>query len=461
MRPCASASRHSGRPGAVLHAAAAAHTAVNVQVSLVGQWVSEARSKLSNQSLKVQEYHGGNRPRSVALLAGQDVVVTTYETLVSDMQGRSKKVKGDANPLARVKWWRIVLDESHAVKDLSSKALSAVRNVQVRPREPARSGGRSRPEGPKLRRGHAQAERRWACSGTPINTDVKDLSGQFAALHMEPLASLQFQAAYLKNGLVTSPRTIFFLLRNLMIRHSKAAVEASGAMRLPPKTEEVVHVDFRQEEWELYAKTHAAARAEFDQFASVGPSYCLTHTLSIMALLMPLRRLCSGGAFSAKPTVANVRLKQHEQIVARAAQLGAAAVAAGAVGADGAIPPAAEEVRTAILSYPLRVCTRSAVWLQIVQPDDRPARAAAVLPSGRRGGVQHLHGRLRGAAAHAVRPLVLQRVHPAGAAAAQLVPALPPRAHFSCASSRGCLSRTHPRARARAGAQARGGGGGG
>ena len=59
-------------------------------------------------------------------------MVTTYETLVSDMQGRSKKVKGDDNPLSRIKWWRVVLDESHAVKGEASKQLKAVVDIQVR-----------------------------------------------------------------------------------------------------------------------------------------------------------------------------------------------------------------------------------------------------------------------------------------------------------------------------------------
>jgi hypothetical protein len=102
-----------------------------MQVSLVGQWVTEARSKLANQSLEVIEYHGGSRPRDVNVLATPDVVVTTYETLLSDFQGRTTRVTGEVNPLARIKWWRVVLDESHALKDLSSKALKAVVNIQV------------------------------------------------------------------------------------------------------------------------------------------------------------------------------------------------------------------------------------------------------------------------------------------------------------------------------------------
>jgi hypothetical protein len=95
------------------------------QVSLVGQWVQEARNKLKDAS-KIVEYHGSNRirdvdtlsrfhivralsPPAVSVMAGVsegckcDInahvqVVTTYETLASDFNGRTKKAKGDINP---------------------------------------------------------------------------------------------------------------------------------------------------------------------------------------------------------------------------------------------------------------------------------------------------------------------------------------------------------------------------
>lgn len=84
------------------------------------------------------------RIRDVKKLAAHDIVVTTYETLSSDMQGRSKKVKGDSNPVASIQWHRLVLDESHAVKDQSSRAFKAIDAIQ--------------------------SACRWACTGTPINT---------------------------------------------------------------------------------------------------------------------------------------------------------------------------------------------------------------------------------------------------------------------------------------------------
>jgi SWI/SNF-related matrix-associated actin-dependent regulator of chromatin subfamily A3 len=36
-------------------------TLVICKVSLVGQWVTEAKSKLADKTLKIVEYHGGNR----------------------------------------------------------------------------------------------------------------------------------------------------------------------------------------------------------------------------------------------------------------------------------------------------------------------------------------------------------------------------------------------------------------
>lgn len=286
----------------------------------MGQWVDEARSKLADRSIKICEYHGGSRPRDIKLLSRNDVVVTTYETLVSDFQGRSKKVKGEPNPLACIKWWRVVLDESHAVKGDTSKQLKAVLGIHVRPTALRPRWPAAPP--PAMRgadhddRAAVQSDRRWACSGTPINMDLKDLTGQFSALHMTPLDAKNFQSSVLRNGLGSTASSVMFLLRTLMIRHSKAAVEASGAMKLPPKTEELVAVEYNTEEWTTYAETFRSVRDEFNSFARLGPSYCLTHSLMIMSLLMPLRRLCSGGTFPTAGPRADLRAKKHQEAVA-------------------------------------------------------------------------------------------------------------------------------------------------
>lgn len=139
-----------------------------------------------------------------------------------------------------------------------------------------------------------QAERRWACTGTPINTDLRDLRGQLGALHAAPFMESGFANQFLKFGLGPYQAEVLLLMRQLMIRHSKRAVEKQGEWHLPAKTEELVPVRLSDSEWRLYERTHDQVRAAFESYARRGAASCQKHTLAIMALLMPLRRLCSG-----------------------------------------------------------------------------------------------------------------------------------------------------------------------
>lgn len=131
-----------------------AATLVVCAVSLVGQWIDEARSKLAgSDTLRIQMYHGSNRVKNAAKLAEFDLVVTTYQTLGSDFStGKS--------PLHQVEWFRVILDESHSIKTLGAVQTQAC--VALR------------------------SSRRWCCTGTPAGTDIADLQGQFAFLEMWP-----------------------------------------------------------------------------------------------------------------------------------------------------------------------------------------------------------------------------------------------------------------------------------
>ncbi len=65
-------------------------TLVICNVSLVGQWIDEAKSKLREPGL-VYSYHGGSRKRCPKTLAKNAIVVTTYATLASDANFHAKK----------------------------------------------------------------------------------------------------------------------------------------------------------------------------------------------------------------------------------------------------------------------------------------------------------------------------------------------------------------------------------
>lgn len=85
------------------------------KVSLVGQWIAEAKNKLSNPLL-IYQYHGPSRTRDALVLAKNAIVVTTYETIASDNtyhRSKSKKPDEFCPPCEQIRWWRIVCDESH------------------------------------------------------------------------------------------------------------------------------------------------------------------------------------------------------------------------------------------------------------------------------------------------------------------------------------------------------------
>jgi hypothetical protein len=101
-------------------------TLVICPVSLVGQWIDEARSKLREPGL-IYPYHGGNRKRDPKILAGNSIVVTTYDVLSSDAFHHAKKAGAEyCPPLQQIRWWRIICDEGHILRESNTRRSKAV-----------------------------------------------------------------------------------------------------------------------------------------------------------------------------------------------------------------------------------------------------------------------------------------------------------------------------------------------
>ena len=102
-------------------------TLVVCPVSLVGQWIDEARSKLEDPGL-IYPYHGQNRKRDPKILAANSIVVTTYDILASDAfrQTRNSTVPGYCPPLQQIRWWRVICDEGHLLRESGTRRSRAV-----------------------------------------------------------------------------------------------------------------------------------------------------------------------------------------------------------------------------------------------------------------------------------------------------------------------------------------------
>ena len=88
------------------------------------------------------------------------------------------------------------------------------------------------------------------------------------------------------------------LSRN-MVRHTKDQVTGGETvLHLPPLQVEEVEVEIGPAEAELYKSLHAKAAAAFRGYAVRGPACTSKNLLRIMTLLLPLRRIASGGSLS-------------------------------------------------------------------------------------------------------------------------------------------------------------------
>jgi len=303
-------------------------TLVVCAVSLVGQWAAEVKERYTGGALSVHIFHGPNRLKDARKLADHDLVITTYATLVADYGGK----KGAANlgslknPLAAIDWYRIVLDESHSIRNAATVQSTACLALC--------------------------GQRRWCVTGTPIATDVGDLAAQMRFLRLEPWNNPTYfahkardvfgPAAHLHG--TGDPLPLLYTLSRCMIRHTKqGSLGGAPVLSLPAVTESEVPVAFAAEERAAYELARQAAVAQFNEFKSFGAGAVNAKLLAIMSLLLPLRRIASGGALSAAELCVPCLSDK-----ARAARAGKAAVDAKPV-----LPSAAsEEVSCGICGEP-------------------------------------------------------------------------------------------------------------
>ena len=183
--------------------------------------------------------------------------------------------------MQQVHWWRIVLDESHAIKDAKIQAARACIDLE--------------------------SSRRWCVTGSPLNGSTEDLLGQFKFLRLDSTldsGSFRNGSALLPiigkgkiTGNSTCLATLFAVLRRIMIRHTKSQKNketGKALLELPPKTTTKTLLTFSPGESAAYKKLEADAKKEY-LILRQKPQLVMKMSLRLMASMIPLRQACSGG----------------------------------------------------------------------------------------------------------------------------------------------------------------------
>ncbi|XP_010479492.1 PREDICTED: helicase-like transcription factor CHR28 [Camelina sativa] len=295
----------------------AAGTLIVCPASVVRQWARELDEKVTDEAkLSVLIYHGGNRTKDPVELAKYDVVMTTYaivsnevpkQPLVDDDENDEKnaekyglasgfsvnkkrkiavgstkksKKKGkknaddtlsdpDSGTLARVGWFRVVLDEAQTIKNHRTQVARACCGLR--------------------------AKRRWCLSGTPIQNTIDDLYSYFRFLRYDPYAVYKSFCHTIKGPISKNSlqgyKKLQAVLRAIMLRRTKGTLlDGQPIINLPPKTINLSKVDFSVEERSFYNKLESDSRSQFKAYAAAGTLN--QNYANILLMLLRLRQAC-------------------------------------------------------------------------------------------------------------------------------------------------------------------------
>ncbi|KAF3768671.1 hypothetical protein M406DRAFT_81901 [Cryphonectria parasitica EP155] len=263
-------------------------------VALIKQWEIEIKKKVNpRHQLRVLLYHG--KAATFETMRKYDVVLTSYgklsaeekrsQTWEEDHPGQDPAASEDlakSCPLMHPKsrFYRVILDEAQCIKSPFTYQSAGAARVR--------------------------ATHRWCLTGTPLMNGVFDLWALLRFLNIRPYScQSSFTIAF---GCLTPKsdraranvseaaknkalRTLRILLKSIMLRRMKTSMlDGKALLTLPPKTEEVVHVVFDEEEREFYTALEAKTKVTFDQYLSagtVGRNYS-----NVLVLLLRLRQAC-------------------------------------------------------------------------------------------------------------------------------------------------------------------------
>ena len=190
------------------------HTLVVCPVSLVSQWIKEAKKHIENvEESELYLHHGQRRYRTTQQLVNKKVVVTTYGILTREWT-RNGPIFG--------KWWhRVVFDECHILKNPSTQQYKAAFTIR--------------------------AKHKWFVTGTP-GLELSELKNALKIIDERAFPNLRF--FYREN--ICCPR--YYILSNYMIRHRKDMRDNDGnpIVTLPECRTENIMFDLSTEEKEAY-----------------------------------------------------------------------------------------------------------------------------------------------------------------------------------------------------------------
>ena len=224
--------------------------------TLIYNWENEIRK--FTPSLEYYIHHGPLRSRNVDELNKHHVIITTYGTLRSDIK-----------TFVQLKLDYVILDESQAIKNPTSKVTKAVSLLN--------------------------AKHRLCMSGTPLQNNTFDIYAQMNFLNPGMLGSVEFFRQEFaipidKFGEPEQKDHLKKILYPFILRRTKEQV----AKDLPDKTETILFCEMGDEQRKIYDAYRNDFRAKI--MGTIEEQGIQKSQLTILQGLMKLRQICDSPA---------------------------------------------------------------------------------------------------------------------------------------------------------------------
>ncbi|KAK0107625.1 hypothetical protein ONS96_003431 [Cadophora gregata f. sp. sojae] len=261
-------------------------TLVVAPLALIRQWEAEIKDKVSSSHmLRVCVHHGPQRTKRFQDLKKFDVVVTTYQILVSEFGSSSEHADGVKAGCFGLHWYRVILDEAHTIKNRNAKATQACYALR--------------------------SEYRWCLTGTPMQNNLDELQSLIKFLRIKPYDDLREWKDQIdrpmKNGRGdVAIKRLRHYLKIFMKRRTKEILKKDGALnpggkpsvageasttgfKVTERKIEKVFAEFSPEERRFYERLEQRTDASIEQMMS-GEK---VNYASALVLLLRLRQACN------------------------------------------------------------------------------------------------------------------------------------------------------------------------
>ncbi|MDE3183404.1 MAG: DEAD/DEAH box helicase family protein [Bacteroidota bacterium] len=224
--------------------------------TLIYNWENEIRKFTPSLSWRI--HHGNTRAKRKEDFGDENIIITTYGTLRSDVQ-----------MLMKIPFDYIVLDESQAIKNPASKVTRAA--------------------------GLLKAQNRICMSGTPLQNNTFDIYAQMNFLNPGLLGNVEFfrnefSTPIDKLGDQEQKDHLKKLLYPFILRRTKEQV----AKDLPEKTETILYCEMEKAQRSVYESYRNAYRSKI--LGVIDEQGVNRSQLTILQGLMKLRQICDSPA---------------------------------------------------------------------------------------------------------------------------------------------------------------------